>query len=675
MKSIGIVTDSNSRVARFLKYNLIEVFKDTLEIKNYYIKELEKGQLIEEDLVLFMIKERTEEIKEFISDKSKVLVIRRTILENEAYKLFSIPRGTDVLVVNDNDETTNEILQLFSKLGISHLNLIPYEEGKEYKKVNVAVTPGEGWRVPKHINKVIDLGDRYIDVSTFFQIINTLSLNNTDIDKNLIRYSERIVSLDVGIRDNYKELFMKNIEMDTIINLSKNGIILTNNKGIVTVCNNTFREMFNLKEKIEGRYVANIFYDDLSEIIEEDEICDKVFKHKNRYLNLNKMNIYYLGVKKGTYYNFQEITYIKQLEQNLSEKIREKGQIAKYNFKNIKTKSKRMLECITLAKKISKSDLTVLIIGESGTGKELMAQSIHNNSGRNKQPFVAVNCAAMPENLLESELFGYEKGAFTGALKEGKKGLFEQANNGTIFLDEIGDMPLLLQTKILRVLQERQIMRIGAQKIIDINVRVIAATNRDLPKMIKEGEFREDLYYRLNVLSINIPPLRKRKDDIIELLEYFMNKKLEITEEAKEALLKYHWPGNIRELQNAASYISLMCDYEVNIENLPFNILEESETIEDNETLSEDAYILKDKCDFEKTIEILKIISSFNSKSQSLGRNKILTILKDKEIYTSEGEIRKILNVLNEMGFIQSKVGRGGSSVTKKGIEFLKKYE
>lgn len=675
MKSIGIVTDSNSRVARFLKYNLIEVFKDTLEIKNYYIKELEKGQLIEEDLVLFMIKERTEEIKEFISDKSKVLVIRRTILENEAYKLFSIPRGTDVLVVNDNDETTNEILQLFSKLGISHLNLIPYEEGKEYKKVNVAVTPGEGWRVPKHINKVIDLGDRYIDVSTFFQIINTLSLNNTDIDKNLIRYSERIVSLDVGIRDNYKELFMKNIEMDTIINLSKNGIILTNNKGIVTVCNNTFREMFNLKEKIEGRYVANIFYDDLSEIIEEDEICDKVFKHKNRYLNLNKMNIYYLGVKKGTYYNFQEITYIKQLEQNLSEKIREKGQIAKYNFKNIKTKSKRMLECITLAKKISKSDLTVLIIGESGTGKELMAQSIHNNSGRNKQPFVAVNCAAMPENLLESELFGYEKGAFTGALKEGKKGLFEQANNGTIFLDEIGDMPLLLQTKILRVLQERQIMRIGAQKIIDINVRVIAATNRDLPKMIKEGEFREDLYYRLNVLSINIPPLRKRKDDIIELLEYFMNKKLEITEEAKEALLKYHWPGNIRELQNAASYISLMCDDEVNIENLPFNILEESETLEDNETLSEDAYILKDKCDFEKTIEILKIISSFNSKSQSLGRNKILTILKDKEIYTSEGEIRKILNVLNEMGFIQSKVGRGGSSVTKKGIEFLKKYE
>ncbi len=205
-----------------------------------------------------------------------------------------------------------------------------------------------------------------------------------------------------------------------------------------------------------------------------------------------------------------------------------------------------------LGKKISKSDYTVLITGESGTGKELMAQSIHNESLRSKQPFIAINCAAMPENLLESELFGYEEGAFTGALKGGKKGLFEQAHNGTIFLDEIGDMPIYLQTKLLRVLQENQVMRVGGESVIDIDVRVVAATNKNLLEMIRQEKFRADLYYRINVLPINIPSLRERKEDISMMLNYFMKKKRHISDEAKEILNKYSWPGNIRELKNTA---------------------------------------------------------------------------------------------------------------------------
>lgn len=678
MKSVGIVTDSNSRVARFLKENLKEVLGESVQINNYYIKELKQGEIISDQVVLFMIKERALKIKKFISSESKILIIRRTILEKEVYKLFSIPEGTDVLVVNDNDETTLETLSLFYELGINHLNLIPYEDNKEYSDVTVAVTPSEAWRTPTYINKVIDLGDRYIDVSTFFQIITYLGLHDNYIAKNLIKYSEKIVSLDGGIRDNYKELFIKNIELDIVINLSKNGIALTNTKGIITVSNKSFIDMFNLKEPIEGNYINDIFKGELEKIISEKEIFDEVFVYKNRYINANKRIIHYLGVKIGTYYNLQEITYIKQLEQNLSQKIREKGQVARYTFDDIKTKSNIMIECIDLAKKISKSDLTVLIIGESGTGKELMAQSIHNNSSRCKQPFVAVNCAAMPENLLESELFGYERGAFTGALKEGKKGLFEQANNGTIFLDEIGDMPVLLQTKLLRVLQERQVMRIGAQKVIDINVRVVAATNRNLLQMIKEGKFREDLYYRLNVLPINIPALRERKEDILDLIKYFTNKELNITEEAKEALVKYDWPGNIRELENAASYISLMCGERVTIENLPFNILNNDQTkkndfkkeIEKEE--SEDIYILKSKCDFTKVLEILKVIDGFSKREESLGRNKLLEILKEKNIKTSEGEVRKILSTLNSIGCIISKVGRGGSTITEKGKELLK---
>ncbi|EPZ61912.1 sigma-54 interaction domain protein [[Clostridium] sordellii ATCC 9714] len=180
----------------------------------------------------------------------------------------------------------------------------------------------------------------------------------------------------------------------------------------------------------------------------------------------------------------------------------------------------------------------------------------------------------MPENLLESELFGYEEGAFTGALKGGKKGLFEQAHNGTVFLDEIGDMPMYLQIKLLRVLQENQVMRVGGQSIIDIDVRVIAATNRDLPKMIKEEKFRSDLYYRINVLPINIPPLRERKDDINMMLKYFIERDISISEKVKSIINSYNWPGNIRELRNTAMYINTMSSgEEVSIDDLPYNLI------------------------------------------------------------------------------------------------------
>ncbi len=286
-------------------------------------------------------------------------------------------------------------------------------------------------------------------------------------------------------------------------------------------------------------------------------------------VNAMKMGVYDYVTKP---INFEEllITIRKAIEErNLKEEnIILKNQLKeKFGFNNIIGKSGPMQEVFKRVRKVASSNSTVMIRGESGTGKELIARALHYNSPRRAKPLVEINCSAFPDNLLESELFGYEKGAFTGAYKT-KKGRMETANGGTIFLDEIGEISLPIQVKLLKVLQDKIITRLGSTKDIEIDVRVIAATNTDLEKALKEGRFREDLYYRLNVITILIPPLRERKSDIPLLIEHFIqkyskenNKKIEgISKEALSICMDFHWPGNVRELENAIENAVVMCE-------------------------------------------------------------------------------------------------------------------
>ncbi len=233
----------------------------------------------------------------------------------------------------------------------------------------------------------------------------------------------------------------------------------------------------------------------------------------------------------------------------------------RYTFSNIVANSPKMQSVLSLVARIAPTDSTVCIYGESGTGKEVVAKAMHFASTRKDRAFIAVNCAAIPETLLESELFGYEKGAFTGAVRN-SKGLFAQADGGTLFLDEIGDMPLSLQAKLLRVLQERQFYPLGSEKPLDVDVRLIVATNKDLEAEVRRGSFREDLFYRVHVIPVRIPPLRERKEDIIPLAEHFLKKTSErmkkevkgLTPMAIQKLMLHDWPGNVRELENAIEY-------------------------------------------------------------------------------------------------------------------------
>jgi two-component system response regulator AtoC len=251
-----------------------------------------------------------------------------------------------------------------------------------------------------------------------------------------------------------------------------------------------------------------------------------------------------------------------------------------YSFENIISKNERMRQIFDTIQKVAKYKSTILIAGESGTGKELVAKAIHFNSDRSDHPFIPVNCGAIPENLLESELFGHTKGSFTNAVRT-KKGLFEEADGGTMFLDEIGELPFQLQVKLLRVLQDGEIRRIGDSKAIKIDVRIIAATIKDLDKEVREGKFRDDLFYRLNVLPIKIPPLRDRKEDISILVDHFiqkysreLNKPIEgITPEALNCLLNYNWNGNVRELENVIERAIVLTESNrIQVENLPIEI-------------------------------------------------------------------------------------------------------
>ena len=376
--------------------------------------------------------------------------------------------------------------------------------------------------------------------------------------------------------------------LEAIINSTQDAISVVDENGIGILINPAYTRLTGLTEEDVIGQPATV------DIAEGKSMHYKVLETKESVRNVrmkvgpnkkdvivNVAPIIVDGELKGSVGVIHDVSEIKELTEELDEAKRMIRQLnAKYTFKDIIGKSETMKAVIKQAEKASKTPVTVLLRGESGTGKELFAHAIHNSSERNKNKFIRVNCSALADNLLESELFGYTEGAFTGARKGGKKGLFEEADGGTIFLDEIGKVSLNLQAKLLRVLQEKEIVRVGATQPISVNVRVIVATNTNLEEAIQENEFREDLYYRLNVFPLFIPPLRERKEDLRLLINHIIRKFNQeygrsvngISDKAFHKLAEYKWPGNVRELENlvgrAMIYMNLEEDV-IKINHLP----------------------------------------------------------------------------------------------------------
>lgn len=359
--------------------------------------------------------------------------------------------------------------------------------------------------------------------------------------------------------------------INMILNSSEDAIIAIDEDGKILAINNQAYRTYQIStlENVKNRSIEKVCKGlKWKKGEKQDGNSEELLKlHGNTYY-VQYQPIVVDKIGSGTIIITKSADLILETETKIRRSLSEKGLTAKYSFDSIIGTSDAIEENKKMARRYSQVDSNVLIIGETGTGKELFAHSIHKSSKRSKQPFVALNCAALNENLLESELFGYEPGAFSGASKNGKIGLFELAHKGTIFLDEIGEIPTNLQAKLLRVLQEKEIRRIGSDRVQPIDVRVISATNINIEEQVKNGKFRSDLYYRLNLLDIFIPPLRERKEDIQAMVDYYITQFAceigkgapKLTVKAARALENYDWPGNVRELRNICERLIVLND-------------------------------------------------------------------------------------------------------------------
>lgn len=569
MKHIALIA-LGEKTSYFCRDQLHRLLGNRINISNYYA-EGNLPQRIKADFAIFTSRLAYQKTHTHLSDGLPYMISRRSINYHEVDKLFELPVGTNVLLVNDCIQSANDTISLLQTLGIDHLNYYAYAPGMDDPKMaKVAVTPGESRFVPPSIEKIVDIKTRLLDITSLVEMLSRIGL--------LTYYADFL----------------------------------------------------------SAQYVRDII-----------QLIDKNQRYKNRAAQLE-----------------QELC---RLEASRSQKTSDVNLQAVYHFDDIIGSAPALQSAIHIAKRFADSDSTVLIQAQSGTGKELMAQSIHNASERADGPFVAVNFAAITETLLDSELFGYVEGAFTGASRHGAIGLFEQANHGTIFLDEIGDASLSFQVKLLRVLQEREIRRVGSTVLIHIDVRIIAATNQDLKVLIRQGRFREDLYYRLNVLPLTLPPLAERKEDIPVLVAAFLKSFFldmgasEMRDWIKEILPVFHqysWPGNIRELQNVVEYLANVCDGRPRPDDLPSSFtatIASMRNRQGGETAGEN---LK-----KAVLQELAIAARIG---KHLGRRSLA-----RNLDVPESQIRHICQDLVKEGEITLKSGRGGIQLRRNWSEIL----
>ncbi|QRG67279.1 sigma-54 interaction domain-containing protein [Brevibacillus choshinensis] len=616
-------------------------------------------------------------------DHIPVLVARRTIDLNNLDRLMDLKPGTRCLFVSNTFEMVEGAIELLRHLGFSHLTFIPYVPDTdiplpEKEEVDYAVCHGLPELVPAHFDRIIELGHRPLDLTTIFDIARLLDLSPEKANLYTAEFISDFVRMGRKLTDSANNERQLNEKLESILNAVHEGIIATDAFGNITLINEEAEKILKLPSvEIIGRRVQDVLPEFQVNVVldSHSEAANQLTPFRNLYLLVTQIPMMLDGQVLGLVITFQDVTKVQQLEQEIRKKSTQLGLMTKYSFDHIIGCSQSTQVNKQVAMKLAESDFTILITGENGTGKEVFAQAIHQHSIRRDGPFVPVNFAGLTESLVESELFGYEEGSFTGARKGGKMGLFELAHNGTIFLDEIGDAPLSIQAALLRVLQERQVMRVGGHRVIPVNVRVIAATNRNLVEMIRKGAFREDLYYRLNVLPLQIPPLRDRGEDIMVLIDHFLQKKnkvLTFVPEVTDLLLKYSWPGNIRELENFIHYAVVIADgNRVELRHLPEPILQAAAT----EPLSSEQGEIEETIGFlarhgslHEYESILQILYSCSKRQERIGRQALNALLP---VPMTDAQIRQKLLNLSRTGCLEVGVKKQGTRLTTYGFRLL----
>ncbi|MCD5415356.1 MAG: sigma 54-interacting transcriptional regulator [Clostridiales bacterium] len=619
------------------------------------------------DLILYTSERIADFASEHFDENIPSLIASRVIDYKKIEKLISLPIGTDILLVNDDESTATMVIEQLTKLGIDYINYYPvYPGSPNCPKLSIAVTAGEIAIVPKFASNIIDIGVRLLDIRTIHELVSMLGAEKKTKVWLEIRYIKDIVKMSRSIDEKRRDAQKSEKLLETILNNVDVGMAYIDSSKKIVRVNSKFEAIFCKKKK-------DLIRKELEEVIDSVDIFSKEYKSliirqdkKELLIEIEQIefqdDLGYLVIAK---YVNKVLGHDSVLRRNYKKKITRKL----HTFSDYLTVNSDVDDMIKRAEKFSKTDATMIIQGESGTGKEILAQAVHMNSYRKKNEFVPVNIAAITPNLLESELFGYEEGAFTGSRKGGKVGIFEIANGGTIFIDEIGDAPLDFQVKLLRVLQEKRIRRVGAIEEIPINVRVIVATNKNLINLIDKGEFREDLFFRLNTLPIKTVPLRRRKDDVIYLLMYFMGiyfsensiKSLGelFDDEAREFLVNYRWRGNVRELINLLEYLSFIYEGEtLGKSNLPYYMLED-ENVKERTILD---------------IHELWVLEEIE-KNEGIGRSVLAELAIKQGIGLGEGKIRGVIKKLKDKKLMDNKERKRGCVISERGKRTLEDYK
>ncbi|QQE73348.1 sigma 54-interacting transcriptional regulator [Brevibacillus composti] len=646
-------------------------------IEGRRVDQLPYRPIAEGSLVVLSTKRIYSQVEPYLPPGSKTIVAKRMLPYHSLREMLEIPPGVKVLLVSDTAETAEETIQLLIASGMD-FELYPYYPGAYLPPdIEIAVTPGESEHVPSSIRKVVDIGFRIIDLSTWLEIY--AHFDNDHFHKVTARAVQSLIYITKELNNEIIHARLLQMYLEGIVNRIEDAVIALDEQEVIRFINQKAIDTLHLPGLgVQGEKAAECLPEDFIETVREcGENEEQLVDWGGRTFFFRKMHIIMEGRYLGSLLLFRKAAEIEKMEHDYRIRLYSKGLVAKYSFDDIHGKSPSFQKVIQLAKKMSRSNSTILLLGETGTGKELLAQAIHNASPRKREPFVGVNFAAISESLLESELFGYEEGAFTGARKGGHIGWFELAHKGTIFLDEIGDASGAIQNRLLRVLQERQIMRVGGNKVIPVDIRVVAATNQDLQQMVKEGKFRADLYYRLNILPIHLPPLRKRVEDIPWLADEFIRHycldlrrpPFTLSGEALKAMQEYDWPGNIRELENVVEYLAHVVEEEVHVHHLPF-LQENQELVVAAEEYREDCIALCQEYERRGFLpEMTAILQELSIAGG--GRYALQEQLRARGFNLSTQQLRYRFKLLQQDELIYVGKGRQGSAISPQGEAFL----
>lgn len=661
----------DEKIADFFREELYSIFNNIFEIRYYTTSMTPLPYIYDSDLVLYTDPSILIKFMNNIKCNCPVLMMKRTISKFAVNEISTIPANSHCLVANINSFMANETLTTIYQLGFKNIQLTPFYKGVKWDPENNHVDYiicHEDYKFMKNIKaKRIIIGNRIFDINTILDILAILDVDSKLAEKIILKYSLRIPNMWKGVNYTLENKRILSSQWKILLNELSSAVMVVDEKDRITVINSNVFEMFdeNMKD-YENLILASLVekYPSLNILMSNDDLENELFVYNGKKLIITIKKVTFNDNYYGKIILIKSYTDVVDVQQKIHKKIIGKGYYSKHTFASIVGKDEIIKDRIEICKKISNVNASVLIYGESGTGKELFAGAIHNYSSRKNDPFVAVNCATLPENLLESELFGYEEGAFTGAKKGGKIGLFESAHNGTLFLDEIGEIPLNLQARLLRVLQEKEIMRVGGNSIIKVDTKIITATNKDLLKMVEDGKFRKDLFYRLNVFQVDLPPLRARSNDITLLIENYLSFKTDkkiLTNTFVRFCENYSWPGNIRELHNVLEYMNAVAGEVFSIDYLP-SYLKKREYL--------DFEVTRNKL-HSTELFILKIIRDFNDMKKNAGRRSICNHFCKKYFKISEVEVRQKIDFLLEKGFISVTKGPKGCELLELGFELL----